>query len=480
MKKALLKKVVFVNPPMNREAQYKEYSQVGGFDPPFGLCYLAAMARKEGYASHIIDSPSLGWSFGKTISEVIRLKPDYICITATTYAINSAIKVSSSLKKKSKALRIIGGSHFSALPRETIRFFDVGVIGEGELTLVDLLKTLEERKPLSNVLGIVYKEKSKVMINKPRPLVRDLDDLPKPAFDLLPGISSCYQLPVQSAIAFPSMSLISSRGCSGHCTFCDRSISGNHIRAHSAEYLFDIIKSLVDHNKIKSLMFHDDNFLIFKERNLKLVRLLNEAGIKIKFNCLARVDFISKSYLAELKKGGLWQVNIGIESGSQRMLDFYDKNISLAQIRKSVDVIRSLGLRAKGFIILGGPSETPDDLELTRQFVNELKLTDIGMTYFTPLPGAEIYHVIDRHGRLIAGFDHFNMFEVVFIPAGLKREAIEEYYKRIYREFYLRPAIMFDYLKRIRSIRQVIYFTRGLRVFFSAILRKRPCGNRKY
>lgn len=470
-----MKTIVFVNPPLQDGKPCEEFSPIAGVDPPFGLCYLASAARQEGYVPFILDAANSGYGLKKTVDEIMKLKPDYIGITSTTFAFRSAVALSRSLKERSGAKIIIGGSHFSALPRETIKYFDIGIMGEGEATLVELLYALENGRPLKGVRGVVYKERGKVIINEPRGLIKDLDQLPQPAFDLLPDIPKYYQPPVQSTVVFPAMSLISSRGCSGHCTFCDRTISGNNVRAHSAEYLFEMIRSLVERYGVKSLMFHDDNFLIFKQRNLKLIKLLKKNGISIKFNCLARVDFISKEYLIELKKGGLWQVNVGVESGSQRMLDFYEKNISLAQIRKAVDVIGSLGIRAKGFIILGGPSETLEDLEMTRRFVNELKLTDIGMTYFTPLPGSDIYDDARKYGKVIGGFDDFSMFRIVFIPKGLDKEDLEYYYNRIYREFYLRPRIILDYIRRISSMRQLIYLAKGLGVFIREVL----AGNRK-
>jgi len=463
--------VVFVNPPIRKEEQYGELSSVGGFDPHFGLCYLASTVRKKGYKPFIIDAPVLNYDIKKTIHIILGLNPSYICITATTYAIISAIALAMELKKKTRAKIIIGGPHFSAMPKETIEYFDIGVVNEGESTIAELLDALEDKKPLKNIKGIIYKSKGKIIVNKLRPFIKNLDALPMPAFDLLPEITKYYQPPVQSVIRYPFIGLISSRGCSGQCTFCDRRVFGNRLRAHSAKYLFKLIKHLVDEYKIKSFIFYDDNFLIFKKRNLELLELIRRNKIDIKFTCLARVDMIEKEYLTKLKKGGLWQVNLGIESGSQMILDFYKKNITLKQVKKAVDTLHSLGIRCKGFFMLGNPLETKQTLEQTRKFAKMLDLTDISITYFTPLPGSNVGPYIKKYGRIIQSFDKFSMFEVVFIPKGLKKEDLEFYYRTIYKEFYLRPRIILDYAKRINSFKQVKYFAKALEVFSKHILR---------
>ena len=259
--KKIKKTIVFVNPPASKEEQCSDFSPIAGFDPPYGLCYMASAIREAGYKPYIIDAYILMYDVDKTAGEILKRKPDYICITATVFSINSAIRLARALRKKTRIKLLIGGSQFSAMPRETIKHFDIGVYGEGERTLLEMLDALDKKQPLKGIDGVVYKQKGRVIINKPRPLIKDLDELPKPAFDLIPHIPKYYQLPVQSMTKYPSMSLISSRGCYGQCTFCDRRIFGNRLRTHSAQYLFELIKDLVQKYGVKAIMFHDDNFL---------------------------------------------------------------------------------------------------------------------------------------------------------------------------------------------------------------------------
>jgi radical SAM superfamily enzyme YgiQ (UPF0313 family) len=466
-----MKNVVFVNPPIERDAQCEGFSPIAGFDIPFGLCYLAAVVRRKGYAVSIIDAPALRYSHEKTLNEILSLAPDYVCMTSTTYSLMSAISLSKQLKRRTGAKRIIGGSHCSALPKETAPYFDACVIGEGEITLVELLDSFENKKYLRNVPGIAFQDNGGVITTSPRPFISDLDKLPMPAFDMIPDIMKNYQVTAQAVLRYPSVSLISSRGCIGRCGFCARCVFGNRISAHSAEYLLGMIRYFVKEYGVKGIMFQDDSFMLFKMRNLELMKLLRKEDIRIKFSCLGRVDSIDdKEYLLALKKGGLWCVNLGIESGSQDILDFYKKDITLEQADKAIRLIRSIGLRLKGLFIIGNPLETKETLEKTRQFIMSHDMTDIGLSYFTPLPGSDIYADVHKYGKVIGRYNDFNMFKIVFIPKGLKKENLEYYYTHIYKEFYLRPSIIFDYVLRVTSIRQLLYLTKGVLVFMREVL----------
>ncbi len=465
------KTIVFINPPRRDEDTYSDFAPGESSDPPFGLCYLAGMVREQGYKPYILDAAALRYNLKQTAEKALKYKPDYIGITATTYALNAAIRIAKYLRKKTRAKLIIGGCHVSILPKEVMPYFDVGVIGEGEYTLIELLDALENKKPLKDIKGIVYKHKGKLIKTGRRPYITNLDELPKPAFDLLPNLNKYYRLPVQSIIRLPSISFITSRGCPEQCTFCDKTICGSRVRAHSAEYVFEVIKWLVDKYKIKSIMFHDDNFFIFRKRNLELIRLMKEHGISLKFNCLGRADVLSKDYLTELKRGGLWQVNFGIESGSQKILDFFKKRITLKQVENAVDVFNDVGIRTKGLIMIGNPLETKKTLEQTRHLVLKLKLQDVSVAYFTPFPGCELYPDVNKYGKVVDGYNKYNMFWVVYEPKGLTKKDLEKCYLRTYKEFYLRPRIAWDYFLRLFSIRRLGPFARGLHVLFKGVMK---------
>ncbi len=241
-----IKKLVFINPPLKPEEQYGDLSQAGSFDPPFGLCHLAAVTREKDYKTTIIDSSALQLTNEETAKLILDITPDYVGITTTTIAIFNAAEIARRVKEaNNKIIIIIGGAHATANAIETMkRFgsFDYCVLGEGENTVLELFNKLENNESLASVKGIAYREGNEIRITEKRELIRNLDEYPLPAFDILPKLSKYYRIPTQSIRKLPAVSLMTERGCPGQCTFCDRSVFGRTCRFYSAEKMIELVK----------------------------------------------------------------------------------------------------------------------------------------------------------------------------------------------------------------------------------------------
>ena len=173
------------------------------------------------------------------------------------------------------------------------------------------------------------------------------------------------------------------------------------------------------------------------------------------WSCTSRVDIADGETLRLAKRLGCWQVLYGVESGSQRILDFYDKRITAAQSARALELTKDAGLQTKGFIIIGNPLETLETLEETRNFIMRAALDDISITYFTPYPGAAVWSVCGEYGAFDRDWRKLSCFEIVFIPKGLSRALLEEYQRKIFKEFYFRPRILLGYLRRIKTRRHL-------------------------
>lgn len=451
--------IVFINPPLSPEKRYGELAQAGGVEPPFGLCYLAAVTRQQGLETYIIDAEALSLTKEETVERCLFKNPVYVGITATTPAINSAAKIAEALKEKKSTLPILlGGCHVSAIPEETLRDypqFDMAVIDEGEETLRETIGRLERGLDVSSVKGLAIRDNSEVRLTGHRGFIKDMDSLPYPAFDLLPELKKYYRVSTQSVNRLPCVSLITSRGCFGKCTFCDTRVTGKLPRAHSAEYVVRMMRDFRENYGIKSIMFEDDNFLLFKKRLRRLSELLKKENLDVTWASTARVDTVDSEVLEIAKESGCWQVLYGVETGSQRILDFYRKNITLAKIEETLQLTKSKGLLTKGFLMMGNPLETDQTLEETTSFVKRLALDDISITFFTPFPGSEIYGEVDKYGTFHRNWEKMSCFDIVFVPNGLSKEMLQDYQKKALRQFYFRPRIIFSYLKRIRSMGQL-------------------------
>ena len=223
-------------------------SDVGAYDPPLGLAYLAANLKKNQVSVEIVDADAMKLSSDDVIDLISAKAPRYVGITAVTLDIYSAAQLAHNIKQTNKEVTtILGGVHLTAVPRETMEKFtqfDIGVIGEGETTLLEVIQALNEKKDLKTVDGLVYRLNGEIIFTQPRKLNYNLDSYPPPAWDLIPGFPQNYPVPPYSMHNSPSCSLVTSRGCGRRCTFCFQGTMGRALRFHSAEYVLDIIKHL--------------------------------------------------------------------------------------------------------------------------------------------------------------------------------------------------------------------------------------------
>jgi len=444
MTKNNIKKIVFVNPPMRIENVYGELSEWGSVSPPTGLCYLAAFLRNKNYDVDIIDAEALHWDIDQTTKAVFEKKPDLVGLSCKTLWVVSAHNVAKALKKEQPDLRVIGGGHHvTSLPEKSLKefpYFDAIIMGEGELTLFDYIQASNNGRDLSTVNGLAYRYGDNVLVNPRREELLDINSLPKPAFDLLPNLSTYYFPSLINARRLPAFPLITSRGCPFQCAFCDRSVFKNKTRIPTAEYTFSIIEDLYKNYDMRHLLFDDDNILINKKIFYHLLALIKNAGLDISFTCQSRVNTIDDEMLKALKSAGCWQLMFGIESGSQKMLDAMKKGITLQQIRNAISKTRRVGIKTYGMFMIGFPGETEETLKETEEFIKTLKLDDMACFLFTPLPGSEIYDNINKYGYYREDWEKGNSMEdVLFIPNGLTEEIMKQYLEKFdnacYRNF---------------------------------------------
>ncbi len=453
------RRIVLVNPPLNIKKRYGKLWRAAGNEAPVSLCYLASVVRKEGFAVEIIDAQARRLDLVETVDLIHSFGPHYVGITASTMTIDSASKLACAVKMSDPSIEtIIGGCHVSSLPEDTFKeykYFDAGVIGEGEDTLKELLLALDGNSGIKKVNGIAAREGEDAHLSPARNRIQDLDTLPMPDFGLLGDINKLYRLPAQSLMTGHSFSLVSSRGCFGKCSFCDKNVFGSYITMHSADYIVDMVEFLNKKYRITNIMFEDDNFMISKKRLLTFGELMRKKKLNISWTCLARIDSVDEESLRIAKDAGCWQVSYGIESGSQRVLDFYRKDIALDKIINVVRLTKKLGLKSKGFFMWGNPGEDRHSTMETLRFIRNLSLDDISITFATPYPGSEIWANIDSYGSLDRSFEKMSCFNLVFVPNNLSVKFLSDSRKQALKEFYFRPRIVLSYLARLKSLSQL-------------------------
>ncbi len=477
-----MKKILFLNPPLTKEERGGALSAAIARSIPYGLISLASAVRDAGYETALIDATNLEYSIEETVDRVLAVTPEYVGISTVTLSIDKSAEVARLLKQKNRDVKIIvGGAHLSSVPEETMAsfpHFDVGVIGEGEETLVDLLKAFENNIGLGNVKGIIYREGNKIITTEKRPPLKDLDCLSMPAWDILgDNMANFYRPSAPSYIRLPSTTIVTSRGCPGNCIFCNSKSIFGRLRCFSADYVIGMLRHLTNKYRIRDISIYDDNFIFFKNRVKNICNAIINEKIDITWSCYSRVDQGDEELFKLMKKAGCWQISYGIESGSQRILDFMRKNVTLKQIVNTLTVTKKAGLRTRGFFMIGNLKENRDSILETINFMKEIPLDDFHFTYFTPLPGTEAFNIAEKYGKFDKTYSKMNMQYPVFIPDGLTAEEMEMYTKRAYKSFYFRPKVIASYIRMLimypNNIKRLLNALRALlsRIFLTDNLR---------
>ena len=453
MTRKKIRRILFVSPPLSLEERYGDLAGAGSSMPSLGLLMLGAVARRAGYKPFIIEAAAENMSLPQVMDRVAEIQPEMVGITATTLSIFNAHTLAEEVKQLDPGIvTVVGGPHVSAVPVETLtRFpnFDIAVIGEGEDTLNELLSALNEDRQLSAVAGLALRDSESIKLTAKRPRIKDLDTLPFPAWDLLPGFPGNYKPTPFRHLQLPAAPLVTSRGCPNNCIFCDRSIFGRACRLFSADYVIAMIRELVEEYGVRELVFEDDTFVMNKPRVTKICQAIKESGWNLTWTGLGRVDMVDQELLSIMREAGCWQIAYGIESANQDILDLVEKKIKLERVSQALTWTKQAGMLTKGFFILGFPTETQASIQRTIDFAKRESLDDISVFKLTPLPGSRIYEIADEYGTFDNDWRKMNLLDTVFVPKDLTQRELEDSAKRMLKEFYLRPKTVLSYIGRV-------------------------------
>ncbi len=442
--------LLLINPPITLEERYGTFASVGSQAPPLGLCYVAATVRDAGYRVQILDAPALNLDLPQTIDSIARINANLIGITASTVSIPRAAELAKAIKNHSiKAPIMVGGPHVSSIPEETLEEFndfDIGVIGEGEYTVPEIIACQKNGGNISAIPGIVFREGAKIALSPQRARIENLDELPLPAWDLIPWLPRYYKPAPHSYKMLPSSTLITSRGCNGTCTFCARPFMGEKYRSHSAESTIEMIDHLVKVYGTRDIMFYDDNFLLDRKRVTTICEEILRRNYKISWSCLARTDIMPEDFFKLIKRAGCWQIAYGIESADQTILDNLKKRTTIEKVAEMIRKTNEAGIHSRGYFMIGCPGESLETIDKTTRFLTQSGLKDFHVTFCTPMPGAELFKTAEHYGEFDRNWKKLGFWEPVFIPEGLTKQQLIESHRRMYRKFYLRPSIIARYM----------------------------------
>lgn len=359
--------------------------------PPLGLLYVSAWLEKHGYYNEVFDSTFS--SFDTLKWRLLQSPPDVLAIYTNLMTKLNVLKIielvrSNEVLKSTKI--VLGGPEVRNHKENFLRSgADVLVLGEGEETMLELVKCYDQNKGIEGVQSIAYLKGDGVVETPERMLMKDLDELPLPnraKIDMQAYFSAWKNKHGESAISINTM-----RGCPYTCKWCSRAVYGLSYRRRSPKHVVDEIEAIQRDYEVDSAWFVDDVFTVSHKWLQGFVEELESKNVMLPFECITRADRMNEEVIQLLKRAGCFRVWIGAESGSQRIIDKMDRRVDVQKVREMIIKAQEAGIQAGTFIMLGYPGETEEDIEET---VNHLKTSN--PDYFTitvayPIKGTDLY-----------------------------------------------------------------------------------------
>jgi anaerobic magnesium-protoporphyrin IX monomethyl ester cyclase len=448
-------RILLVHPLGYRsENAWQDISRIANIMPPLGLASLAAYLKKSNIEADIVDCYASPMSDPFIRDYLTKHKPAFIGLSCTTSSFLDGVRIAALAKIIEPRIKtVFGGPHVSALKTSIIKDFpqvDFIVVGEGEETLKELLECDGETEGLSRLPGIVYRDRETgPRFTGYRKTGIDLDSLPFPAYEKLPGYPQVYKLPIFNYPRVPNSSCISSRGCPYSCSYCDRSVFRSSFRYNSAQYLYEHLKYLNERFHIRHINFYDDQFTFNRKRIVDFTRMMTEGPLRMTFNCAVRAEHIDSDLAGMMKQAGCWMISLGIETGDEELLAQHRKNVDLTLLAEKIEVIKKAGIRVKGLMMMGLPGETESSIRKSMDFVFSLPVDDINVSKFTPFPGTPLYENARELGSFEEDWARMDCMNFLFIPKGMTRKLLERLFTRFYRKHLLRPKILINYVTMI-------------------------------
>ncbi len=474
-------KTVLLWPAFNED--YSRY-------PPLGVAYLAAVLRQHGFPVEIIDGARYA-NPAEFEADLQASRPDVLGVSVPSIYYDKAITAARASKRILPEVPIVfGGALPTALPEEVLANSEVDVVvfGEGEIKLLNLIRAWHEGTGIDQVKGIYYKSDGTVTKTADEGYIEDLDVIPFPARDLLP-MREYLRLSPTLPLPYPATSIVPTRGCFGNCRFCQptlKKLFGRRIRYRSPRNVVDEIVHLRDTYRLSGIYFADDEPTWGRDWMLELCDEMVQREVRVSWMCPSRVDTVDLPLLQSMKKAGCIQVGFGVESGSQRILNYYRKGVKAGQVPAAFEMCREAGIIARMNIMIGAPTETKEDVQETIRMLKKVRPDLIAVSVTTPTVGSDLFSDATEEGLLRKeSLSQYNRFDISTMRRELSdaeirlliKETVRTYMGGIakvilnpvhlYRRRYLFYYVFMHWFTMIRNplglVRDVSYYLRYAR-----------------
>jgi len=391
-------KIFILNPNFNLE---KKSGMNVRARQPLSLAIIANILKQKKNQIEFLDANVLNLSLKQTLNKINQFAPDALLLTSTPVdrwecphtKIDKIFKLINAVSVKHK---ILTGSHGSLTPNWIFKKCKINFIirHEPEIIVKNLIFALQNKTDLKNILGISYCKQEKIFHNPDAPRIKNLDELPFPAYDLL-----LMQKYSSGNFQQPFSIMMTSRGCPHSCTYCLKTMSLGKYIVQTPNRVIDEIEHLIKNFQIKSIFFQDWEFCIDNSRVEKICHLILEKKLKFNWGCNARADDLLRSpkMLPLMKQAGCLKINLGFESASDKILNNINKKLSSIQLQKAIDSLKNNSISAGFYMLLNSPGETKQTIRETIDFILKNNLKVKNFNFPIPYPGTQLYKNLNKN-----------------------------------------------------------------------------------
>ena len=451
-------KIILINPP----ARYIQHESI--VVPPLGLMYVGARLKMAGFNVRIKDAFAEKMNWQEFEAYIINERPDVMGIGGMSPVIDTSFKAIKIARPYSRHI-IVGGPHISIYGQ---RIFDqcpevdFGVIGEGEETTLELIRSLDNGIPDDGIKGVVTRD----IHGEERGLISGIDTIPYPDRSMVPN--NLYRYPLLKHRHVTTM--FTSRGCPYHCAFCDKSLFGSVWRPRSVEDVLGEIEEIIRHYHIRSVIFYDDLFTLKRDRVMDLCEGIINRGYRFDWKCEGRVNQVDLGMLKLMRNAGCSVIAYGVESGNQIGLDYLNKKTKVEEIRRAFKLTREAGIRTIAYFILGIPVETYQDELNTIEFAKEIDPTYAQFSALSPYYGTKIYEDAIQRGwyREVDAKNPMDkdLKRPVILSENWNEKKLKSILRMAHRRFYFRVRYIARLIRSIKSIHQILSHVKEFLIIF--------------
>lgn len=351
----------------------------------YSLASLASIILKENVSNNLFccDAKFSRYKTEELINKIYKFNPQILGISAFTYEIEEAAFLAKKIKFiLPKTIICIGGTHVTALPIQTMEefpHFDIGFVGESELSFLDFCKNYDDPNYYHNIKGICFRKNQQIILNPPVQKIENLDELPIPAWHLFPPAKEYF--------------IQTSRGCPFNCNFCFNP-NGNKVRQRSAAKVIEEIEWLIENRSPKRISLGDEAFGTDNNNSLRIIELIAEKKLykKVSWDIQTHVSYINEIFLKKVKNAGISKIELGVESGNEEILKNIGKGINKQKIINAFELCKKYEVKTGAFLIFGHPGETIETINETINFACKLNPTEPVFAIMVPFPGTKIFN----------------------------------------------------------------------------------------